>query len=117
MSDAIDQERLMKVIAEADEKKRKKVMPGSSASGGSSGVPPKYRTCIPHLGVSCADYNNSRIGTIARRSNSRKNIVAAATVQPCSYSATAAGCHQAVTVVSCQQFSMLQLREDGALCS
>jgi hypothetical protein len=44
MSDAIDQERLMKVIAEADEKKRKKVMPGSSASGGSSGAPPKYRT-------------------------------------------------------------------------
>jgi hypothetical protein len=39
---AIDQERLMKDVIEADEKKRKMMMPGSSSSGGSSGVPPKY---------------------------------------------------------------------------
>jgi hypothetical protein len=42
VSAAIDQERLLKAIAEADEKKTKRLMPGSSASGGSSGAPPKY---------------------------------------------------------------------------
>jgi hypothetical protein len=41
-SATIDQERLMKVIVEADEKKRKRMMPRSFASGGSSGAPPKY---------------------------------------------------------------------------
>jgi hypothetical protein len=39
---AIDQERMMKAIAEADEKKRKRMMPGSSGNGSSSGAPPKY---------------------------------------------------------------------------
>jgi hypothetical protein len=34
---------MMKVVAEADEKKRKKMMPGSAGSGNSSGAPPKYR--------------------------------------------------------------------------
>jgi hypothetical protein len=43
VSAAIDQERLMKVVAKADEKKRKRMMPRSFASGGSSGAPPKYR--------------------------------------------------------------------------
>jgi hypothetical protein len=43
VSAAIDQERLMKAIAEADEKKRKRMMPRSSASDGSSGAPPMYR--------------------------------------------------------------------------
>jgi hypothetical protein len=42
-SAAINQERIMKAIAEADEKKRKKLMPGSAASGSSSGAPLKYR--------------------------------------------------------------------------
>jgi hypothetical protein len=42
-SAAIDQERMMKAIAKADEKKRKKLMPGSAGSGSSSGAPPKYR--------------------------------------------------------------------------
>jgi hypothetical protein len=42
-SAAIDQERMMKAIAEADEKKRKKMMPGSAGTGSSSGAPPKYR--------------------------------------------------------------------------
>jgi hypothetical protein len=37
-----DQERLMKAVAEADEKKRKRMMPVSSASDGSIGAPPKY---------------------------------------------------------------------------
>jgi hypothetical protein len=42
-SAAIDQERMMKVIAEVDVKKRKKMMLGSAGSGSSSGGPPKYR--------------------------------------------------------------------------
>jgi hypothetical protein len=42
-SAAIDQERMMKAVAEADEKKRKKMMPRSAGSGSSSGAPPKYR--------------------------------------------------------------------------
>jgi hypothetical protein len=40
---AIDQERMMKAIAEVDDKKRKKMMPRSASSGSSSGAPPKYR--------------------------------------------------------------------------
>jgi hypothetical protein len=35
---------------------------------------------------------------------------AAGTAQPCPYSTTAVGCHQATTAVSQQQLSMLQLR-------
>jgi hypothetical protein len=42
---------------------------------------------------------------------------AIAAIQPCPYSTTAIGCHQATTTVSCQQLSMLQLQEDGPLCS
>jgi hypothetical protein len=38
-----DQERMMKAVAVADEKKRKKMMPGSAGSGSSSGARPKYR--------------------------------------------------------------------------
>jgi hypothetical protein len=41
-SAAINQERMMKAIAEADEKKRKRMMPGSTGSGSSSGAPSKY---------------------------------------------------------------------------
>jgi hypothetical protein len=43
VSAAIDQERMMNVVAEVDEKKRKIMMPGSAGSGSSSGAPPKYR--------------------------------------------------------------------------
>jgi hypothetical protein len=39
---AIDQERMMKAIAEADEKRRKRMTPGSAGSGSSSVAPPKY---------------------------------------------------------------------------
>jgi hypothetical protein len=42
-SAATDQERMMKAVAEADEKKMKKMKPGSTGSGSSSGAPPKYR--------------------------------------------------------------------------
>jgi hypothetical protein len=41
-SAAIDQERMMKAVAEANEKKRKNMMSGSTGSGSSSGAPPKY---------------------------------------------------------------------------
>jgi hypothetical protein len=40
---AINQERMMTAVAEADEKKRKRMMPGSTSSGSSSGAPLKYR--------------------------------------------------------------------------
>jgi hypothetical protein len=53
-SAAIDQERLMKAVAEADGKKWKTMMPGSSVSGGSSGASPKYRMVyIPPGGQLC----------------------------------------------------------------
>jgi hypothetical protein len=42
VSAAIDQERLMKAIAEAVEMKRKRMMHASSPSGGSSGAPLMY---------------------------------------------------------------------------
>jgi hypothetical protein len=41
-SAAINQERMMKEVDEADEKKRKRMMPGSVGSDSSSGAPPKY---------------------------------------------------------------------------
>jgi hypothetical protein len=43
-SAAIDQERMMKDVAEADEKKRKRMTPRPSSRDGSSSVPPKYHT-------------------------------------------------------------------------
>jgi hypothetical protein len=43
MSEAINQERMMKAVVEADEKKQKRMMPGSAGSDSSSGAPPKYR--------------------------------------------------------------------------
>jgi hypothetical protein len=69
-SAAIDQKRLMNAVAEADEKKRNRMMTGSSTSGGSSIAPAKSTAwCIPHLGVSCADHNSSRIGAITHNTN------------------------------------------------
>jgi hypothetical protein len=41
-SAVVDQERMMKAIADADEKKRKRMMPGSAGSSSSSGAPLKY---------------------------------------------------------------------------
>jgi hypothetical protein len=68
-SAAIDQERMMKAVAEADEKKRKRMMPGSAGSGSSSVLLQSTIWCIPHPGVSCIDHNSSRIGSIAHNSN------------------------------------------------
>jgi hypothetical protein len=85
---AIDQERMTKAIAEANEKRRKKMMPGSAGSGSSNGAPPKYRMVYTPPGVSCVDHNSSKIGqsptipTVA---------IPATTVKPCSYPTTIAG--------------------------
>jgi hypothetical protein len=75
-SATIDKERMMKAVAKADEKKRKRMMPGSAGSGSYSGVPPKYHMVYTHLGVSCVDHNSSRIGSITHnfnRDNSSNN--------------------------------------------
>jgi hypothetical protein len=48
---AIDQERLTKAVAVADEKKRKKMMHASSGGGSSSGALPKYRMVYTPPGV------------------------------------------------------------------
>jgi hypothetical protein len=66
---SIDQERMMKVIAEADEKRRKRMMSASTGSGSSISAPPKYYMVYTHLGVSCIDRNSSRIGAITHNSN------------------------------------------------
>jgi hypothetical protein len=50
MSVAIGQERMMKVVAEVDEKKGKIMMPGSAGSGCSSSAPSKYRMVYTPLG-------------------------------------------------------------------
>jgi hypothetical protein len=105
-SAAIDQERMMKAVAEADEKKRKRMMPGSAGSGSSSGTPPKYRMVYTPPRVSCIDPNSSRIGAITTIPTATIPAAIAATaiiaVQPCPYSTTTVGCHQATTVVSRQ---------------
>jgi hypothetical protein len=48
---AIDQARTMEAVAMVDEKKRKKMMPRSVGSDGSSGAPPKYRLVYTPPGV------------------------------------------------------------------
>jgi hypothetical protein len=40
----------MKTVAEVDEKKRKKMIPGSVDSGSSRGAPPKYHMVYTSLG-------------------------------------------------------------------
>jgi hypothetical protein len=49
-SAVIDQERMTKAIVEADEKKRKRMMHGSTGSGSSSGAPPMYHMVYTPLG-------------------------------------------------------------------
>jgi hypothetical protein len=69
VSAAIDQERMMKAIAKVEEKKWKKMIPGSASSGCSSGAPPKYPMVYIPPGVSYVGHNSSRIGAIAHNSN------------------------------------------------
>jgi hypothetical protein len=59
----------MKAVAEADEEKRKRLVPGSAGSGSSNSAPPKYHMVYTPPGVSCVDHNSSRIGAITHNSN------------------------------------------------
>jgi hypothetical protein len=101
---AIDQEIMMKAVAEADWKKRKKTIPRSIGSGSSSGAPPKYCMVYTPPGISCVDHNSSRIRAVAHNSVVAIPVIAAkptaTIVQPCSYSTATVGCHQATTAVS-----------------
>jgi hypothetical protein len=110
-SAAIDQERTMKAVVEAEEKKRKRMMPRSSGSG--------TAWCIPHLGVSCTILNCSSIGAITRNTHSdtssRNTAVAATAIQSCSDSNAIVCCSQSATAGSHPQLSMLQLQEVGSL--
>jgi hypothetical protein len=86
-------------------------------------VLPSTAWCIPHQGVSCVNHNSSRIGAIAHNSNrgnfssnshnnsSNNNI--STMLLPHHHSRLPLGCHSNF----CQQISMLQLWEDGPLCS
>jgi hypothetical protein len=68
-SAAIDQDRMMKAVAEADEKKRKKLMPGSAGSGSSSNAPLKYRMVYTPPGGKLHRPQQQHIGAIAHNSN------------------------------------------------
>jgi hypothetical protein len=111
-SAAIDQERMMKAVAELDEKKRKKMIPRSASSGSSSGVPPKYHMVYtPPGGRLSRPRQQQNWGSRPQFQpwQLQQQPIAATTIdQPCSYSTA--------TTVSRQQLSMLQLWEDGPLC-
>jgi hypothetical protein len=121
-SAAIDQERMMKAIVEVEEKKRKKMVPRSDGSGSSSGAPPKYRMVYTLPGGQLRRPQQQQYwGQLHRFPTTAISIATAATiaamVQPCSHPTATVGCHQATTAISHQQLSMLQLWEDGPLCS
>jgi hypothetical protein len=63
----------MKAVAEADEKKRKRMIPRSTGSGSSSGAPPKYRMVYTPPGVSCVDHSSSRIWAIIDNSSNNNH--------------------------------------------
>jgi hypothetical protein len=69
-SAAIDQERMMKDVVEADEKKRKRMTHRPSGRDGSSGVPPKYHMVYTPPGVHCANLNSSSSSCNNNSSNS-----------------------------------------------
>jgi hypothetical protein len=77
---------------------------------------PSTAWCIPHLGVSCANHNNGRIGAIAHNTNngssSRNNNNSSST---CSYSPAAIVYSQATTVGFHPRLSVLQLWKGGTL--
>jgi hypothetical protein len=74
--------------------------------------------CIPHLGVSCADLNSSSIKAVAHNTNSgssnRNSSSSSLTVLLLHLRSRRPLGHPAA---SHQQLSLLQLWEDGALCS
>jgi hypothetical protein len=97
-SAAIDQERMMKAVLEADDKKRKKMMPGSAGSGSSSGSPQVPHCVYPTWGPAASTTTAAESGQLPTISTVA--IPAATAVQPCPYSTTVAGCHQATIAVS-----------------
>jgi hypothetical protein len=105
-STAIDQERMMKAVAEAAEKKRKRMMPGSTGSCSSSGAPPKYRMVYTPLGGLLRRPQQQQKGqsptilTMAILATTAATAVGTTTVQPCSYPTATAGCSQATTAGS-----------------
>jgi hypothetical protein len=72
----------MKDVAEAGEKKRKRMMPRSAGSGSSSGAPPKYRMVYTPPGVSCVDHSSSRIWAIADNSSNNSHSSSSSTTVP-----------------------------------
>jgi hypothetical protein len=117
VSAAIDQERLMKVVAEVDEKKRKIMMSASSASGGSSGAPPKYCMVYTLPGSAAPTATAAELGqlpTVPTTAILAATVaMAVATIQPCSYPTTTSGCSQATTAGSQPPLFVLQLWKVG----
>jgi hypothetical protein len=111
VSATIDQERLMKVIADADERKRKMMMSVSSGSGGSSGAflkyrmvytpPPPLRTVVPP--------STAVLG--------QTPAIPVAVVQPCSFPIAAASGSEDAIAVHTYQVSVSLLQEDWPPCS
>jgi hypothetical protein len=82
VSATIDQDRLMKVIAEADEKKRKKMMPGSTSSGSFSDAPHTWGSAAST--ATAAELGQSPIVPTAALSAATSATAVVAIVQPCS---------------------------------
>jgi hypothetical protein len=81
---------------------------------------PSTAWCTPHLGVNCVDHNSSRIGALAHNSscgNSSSNSYSSSSSSTVLLLHRNNRMHQASTAISRQQLSMLQLWEDGPLCS
>jgi hypothetical protein len=91
----------MKTVAEANKKRRKKMMLGFTGSGSSSSAPPSTAWYIPHLGSATPTATATELG----QSPTIPTVAiptAIAVVQPCSYPTTVVGCHQATIVASRQ---------------
>jgi hypothetical protein len=89
VSAAIDQERLMKAIAEANEKKRKRMTPAFAGSGSSSGAPPKYHMVYTPPGDQLRQPQKQQNWSNRppyQQWQFQFSTIATAVVQPCSYS-------------------------------
>jgi hypothetical protein len=109
VSAAIDQERLMKVIADANERKRKMMMSVSSGSGGSSGAFVKYHMMYTPPLRTAVPPSTAVLG--------QTPAIPVAVVQPCSFPIAAASGSEDATAVHTYQVSMSPLREDRPPCS
>jgi hypothetical protein len=84
---------MMKVVAEADEKKRKRMMLGSAGSGSSSGAPQSTAWC-PHLGVAASTTSTVELGPSPIIPTAAiPAAIATTAVQLCPYFTVVAGCH------------------------